>query len=115
MHILIYTSDKITVINGPNSTYYVEPGSRIGITLEVTTDPKWENQMHYTWTWYEQIVDENTGETTTGKINRPQFISLKKTTFNVMGRLSHGHFVLPCPAYLFGTNTCHIRTSGTFR
>ena len=73
--------DKITVIRGPNSTYYVEPGSVININIVATTDPMWTNQMNYTWNWYEKVEDENTGDTTTG---RSSFSKCRNFCFEVV-------------------------------
>lgn len=54
--------DKIEILKGPNSTYDVEPDTRVEIIMKAKTDINWQNQMNYTWWWYEEITDENTGE-----------------------------------------------------
>ncbi|XP_053381957.1 contactin rig-6-like [Mercenaria mercenaria] len=54
--------DKILVLRGPNSTYDVEPGSRIEIIMEATTDVEYQEFMNYTWQWYQEKTDETTGE-----------------------------------------------------
>lgn len=56
--------DRIRVLKQPNSTYFVEPGSRLEITVEATTDIMLQNQVKYTWMWYEVVTNTKTGEKT---------------------------------------------------
>jgi hypothetical protein len=63
--ILFPLIDKIVVLNGPNSTYDVEPGMSVFIEVQATTDRLFMNQMTFKWQWYEEQTDKKTGVTVT--------------------------------------------------
>ncbi|XP_060589756.1 contactin-4-like isoform X2 [Ruditapes philippinarum] len=75
-YIRISQNDKIVVLNGPNSTYDVEPGMSVFIEVQATTDRLFMNQMTFKWQWYEEQTDKKTGVTITRPVMLPPKSSL---------------------------------------